>query len=413
MHRFAPYESAPHLAIACSGGADSLALTLLAHRWAQQQGGQITAIICDHGLRKESAAEAAATAETLLSHNVDTVILPLRVPQGTRLQERARDVRYAALTGWCRDHAVLHLLTGHQRQDQAETFQMRAARGSGPDGLAGIPALSERAGLRLLRPLLGENKTTLQEWLQAQQVAWIEDSSNSSDAYERNRLRQTGDMKDALAETAMLAASHRAALEQLTACWLANYATLTRYSTAFLRECPAEDAYFMERGLKALLATLSGTSKPLRVEKLQQALQAMRAGAERLTLQGCIIERKPNGWHIYREWQRCETMEIPAGQFHLRWDGRFRLRGQTTQPLTLKALSPDGVMQLRQAGQELPATSLRAAYSLPSLWHLETLQAVPHIGYVVQNQPLQVQNPVCDPVKTLAGPVFYSMTEGQ
>ena len=164
MARFGPFEPKPRLAVAVSGGADSLALALLADRWARAQGGRITAVTVDHALRPEAAAEARQVGRWLKAAKIRHVTLrwtppaPLKkLAGGTRpanLQSAARDARYQLLTGWCRDHAVLHLLLAHHRDDQAETLLLRLARGSGLDGLAAMAPLVERASLRLLRPLL-------------------------------------------------------------------------------------------------------------------------------------------------------------------------------------------------------------------------------------------------------------------
>jgi tRNA(Ile)-lysidine synthase len=193
MASFAPFESRPLLAVAVSGGRDSLALALLAHDWVRTLDGRIVGLIVDHGLRPESSTEASATRELLARHGVAAEILRWRgTKPASGLQEAARTARYRLLLQACRRHGSLHLLTAHHADDQAETVAMRAARQSGPDGLAGMAALVEYRHARLLRPLLPIPRAQLTATLEARAVPWIDDPSNLDSRFERARLRKSG-----------------------------------------------------------------------------------------------------------------------------------------------------------------------------------------------------------------------------
>jgi tRNA(Ile)-lysidine synthase len=193
MAPFAPFENHPVLAVAVSGGRDSLALALLAHDWAQARGGRIVGLIVDHGLRAEAAHEAEATRVVLARHGIDAEILRWCDAKPTHgLQEAARSARYRLLFEACRQGDMLHLLVAHHADDQAETVAMRAARGSGADGLAGMAALVEQRHARLLRPLLPVPRARLTATLEALGVAWIDDPSNADPRFERVRVRAAG-----------------------------------------------------------------------------------------------------------------------------------------------------------------------------------------------------------------------------
>jgi tRNA(Ile)-lysidine synthase len=193
MAPFAPFESRPVLAVGVSGGRDSLALALLAHEWAAARGGHVAALIVDHGLRAAAAVEAAVTRDLLSGHGIAADILQWTGVKPTHgLQEAARGARYGLLFDACRERGILHLLVAHHADDQAETVAMRAARGSGPDGLAGMAALVERRHARLLRPLLSVPRARLTATLEARGVAWIDDPSNTDRRFERARLRAGG-----------------------------------------------------------------------------------------------------------------------------------------------------------------------------------------------------------------------------
>src|SRR5262245_50690675 len=125
MAPFQPFEASPVLAVAVSGGRDSLALALLAHEWSSERHGRIIALIVDHGLREESRAEAATTREVLAQHGIEGTVLAWSGSKPrTGLQEAARRARYALLRRECRQRGILHLLLGHHADDQAETVVM-------------------------------------------------------------------------------------------------------------------------------------------------------------------------------------------------------------------------------------------------------------------------------------------------
>jgi tRNA(Ile)-lysidine synthase len=193
MSPFEPFEAQPELGVAVSGGRDSLALAVLAHDWTRQRGGRIVALIVDHGLRPEARDEAAATSVLLERLGIASLVLRWSgAKPSTALQEAAREARYRLLREACRDRGILHLLVAHHADDQAETVAMRAARRSGPDGLAGMAAVVELAEIRLLRPLLAVPQSRLAATLMARGIAWIDDPSNTDPRVERARLRRGG-----------------------------------------------------------------------------------------------------------------------------------------------------------------------------------------------------------------------------
>jgi tRNA(Ile)-lysidine synthase len=193
MAPFAPFETAPVLGVAVSGGRDSLTLALLAQDWALKRQGRVVGLIVDHGLRAASAAEAERTQALLARHGLEGTILVwsgAKPPSG--VQEAARHARYRLLREECRRRGILHLLLAHHADDQAETVAMRKARCSGRDGLAGMAALIEQPEVRLLRPLLAMARARLTATLVARGVQWVDDPSNFDPRFERARLRLAG-----------------------------------------------------------------------------------------------------------------------------------------------------------------------------------------------------------------------------
>jgi len=219
------------VAVAVSGGADSLALLHALRALAGPRGWWLAVVTVDHGLRPGSAADAAFVAD-----HAKTLGLPAQVrtlapadldqhrkagPEGA-----ARAARYGALWPAADELGCRWLATGHTLDDQAETVLLQLLRGAGPDGLAGMTV----RGGRLLRPLLGAHRAETRACCAAIGLEWREDPTNAGDGPLRNRVRQRllplleelrPGATRALARTAALAADERDWLDQLVAATLA------------------------------------------------------------------------------------------------------------------------------------------------------------------------------------------------
>lgn len=226
-----PLDPAEPLAVAVSGGPDSLGLLLLAQA-ACSRG--VRALTVDHGWRPESAAEAAAVARLCAARGIEHATLRWTgaTPAASR-QAAARAARYRLLGDWCRASGVRHLATAHHADDQAETLLMRLARGAGVGGLSAIrPVRRLQGGIILLRPLLGRRKTELAAIVAAAGLTAADDPSNVDPRYDRTRARallareawldpvrlaaaagHLGDAEAALAWTAEVTWAGRAAID--------------------------------------------------------------------------------------------------------------------------------------------------------------------------------------------------------
>lgn len=189
---FAPFTRHACVLLAVSGGPDSTALLLLAHRWRQATGAatDIRVATVDHGLRPAARDEAAAVGVLARELGVPHAILTLPAPlPKARLQEAARHARYEALAAHARAVGATAIATAHTLDDQAETVLFRLLRGSGLAGLAGMADDRPLGELRLLRPLLGWPKAALIEECRRAGVAFAEDPSNRDPRFARTRLR--------------------------------------------------------------------------------------------------------------------------------------------------------------------------------------------------------------------------------
>jgi len=199
-------EATERIALAVSGGPDSMAMLALG---AAAYPGHVVAATVDHGLRPESAGEAAMVARWCAGAGVPHETLRIAGPPGAgdNVQSWARRERYALLRRWAVDSGAIALATAHHADDQAETFLMRAARGAGLSGLAAVRARQEievrtsvgkdeahflfwYASLLLVRPLLGWRHRELVALAQEMDLPFVEDPSNDDDRFDRTRFRR-------------------------------------------------------------------------------------------------------------------------------------------------------------------------------------------------------------------------------
>jgi tRNA(Ile)-lysidine synthase len=387
MEGFPPLAS--KIAIAVSGGPDSMALVLCVKRWAQRP---FTALIVEHGLRPESAAEAETVKDNLQKMDIRSDILPWKhEPVLTRVHEKAREARYALLLEACRRVGAGDLLLAHHADDQAETILMRLAKGSGIDGLAGIPSQNTREGIRLLRPFLSLPKERLLATCDAAHVAYVADSSNASEKYARGRLRkilplleEEGLTVDSLLKLGARATSAKDALDSAAKEFMVLAAKTEdggslRLDRAALRTVPREIAL---RALSAGLRYVHPTSYPPEHAALSSLLDVILGaeGESTRTLYGCLASVAEKGITLLREPADIhDVLPLPSGATVL-WDGRWLVTSKNQVPAaTVRALGIQPHEDLDNLAPELrhkiPQGRIRAG--LPAIWKEDRLLAIP------------------------------------
>lgn len=322
------------LGIAVSGGGDSIALLLLLRDWADARGRAIAAVTVDHGLRPAAAAEAQAVARLCAARGIphDTLRWTGWDHRGN-LQDQARAARRRLIGDWARGRGIAAVALGHTLDDQAETFLLRLARGSGVDGLGAMRAVVPSGEILLLRPMLGLRRAALRDWLRAEGIAWSDDPSNEDPRFDRVRARAAltplatlGLGPERLAATAAAMNRARAALETLTGdlarrCLDPLPAGDLRLDPAPLAAAPLD---LRLRLLAGALTWVSGAIYRPRLARLETALAAIETGAlgQGITLHGCVLRPRRDGLVLRREPARVAP-PVPVAQGA--WDGRWRL----------------------------------------------------------------------------------------
>jgi tRNA(Ile)-lysidine synthase len=335
---FSPVRHEPAIALAVSGGADSLALMLLAKQWADRltPAPRLQVYSLDHDLRPEAAGEVA-----MVLANADALGVPatgLRW-EGTKpsagLQEAARLARYGLIGEAMAKDGISILLTAHHRQDQAETVLMRMAHGSGIEGLKGMAALAEVEGVRVFRPLLDIDPAALKSVVEQAGLTPAEDPSNSDLHYERVRWRQ---IMPALAQLGLDAAALSTfaermgeadqAIGQMAEQCFAELVRLDGFGSARIELLPfnALSPAVSTRLLNRVLNIVGGRQKPRALGQVERLREAICSGTlpKSITVLGCVVRIKDDAIAIAREPGRSappDAILLPRSQ--IVWDERF------------------------------------------------------------------------------------------
>lgn len=335
MRAVGPFELVPRLAVGVSGGPDSLALALLAAEWVGARHGSLIALIVDHGLRPEAAAEAGLTRAWLHARGIAGVILRWDgAKPTTAIPARARAARYRLLLDWCRRMGVVHLLLGHHACDQTETVLMRLFGGSGIEGLAGILPVRYTPFTRVVRPLLAVDPARMRATLTARGQEWLEDPTNANQAYTRARIRlalaalpAANTIRDDLTRLQASATQAAARLDAAVEQSFARCCEIDRLGFAWVDEealaaVPEEIAW---RLLARLLCGIGGSAWPpaTRSVRALRARLLTRVGQPSGSLGRCRLVRRDRRLLVCRERRHLPPAVPVDGGETMLWDGRF------------------------------------------------------------------------------------------
>ncbi|SMX40198.1 tRNA lysidine(34) synthetase TilS [Maliponia aquimaris] len=398
------------IALAVSGGGDSMAMLYLAHNWTRVWGVRLWVVTVDHGLRPESAAEATMVAEECAALGWPHATLRWHWDGTGNKMDAARRARLALIDRW--RGGIDAVLMAHTLDDVAETFLLRLARGSGVDGLAAMaaerrvfpdtevdgeitgacpPSDPDRAkGFRLLRPCLDMARADLRHYLRTLHGRWVEDPSNDDPAYARVRVRRAQELlsglgldNTTLAATARRMARARDSLRQQAWQVWQEIGQEGRAGVAptgeLLMDRTGFEAAGRETQLRLLAAALqwiaSDAYRP-RAEPLEALLDRLLGGGGG-TLLGCEARMERAQLRVFRELKAVQDLATPMGI----WDTRWRVSAQAfhdMEGVEVRTLGDAGWQQVAEKPAGAPPHA--SARSLPALWQGDTLLACDALG---------------------------------
>ena len=371
------------LGVAVSGGSDSMALLNMAHGWSAAQGVALGAATVDHGLRPEAEAEARRVADTCDRLGVPHDILRWSPDVTGNLQHAARHARYDLLAGWSKAQALDAVALGHTADDQAETFLMRLARGSGVDGLSQMRDDWVDRGVRWLRPILSAERDALRGWLQDRGHGWVDDPSNDDPRFDRVRVRQAmqdlaklGLDRSRLVETARHMREARSALSYFaheTAVRIARVeGGAVLFDAVAFRQLPAETRH---RLLAHALMFVSSTVYRPRFDALCALETDVLSGTAR-TLQGCLVTLHKDVIEVVREYEAVHNQRAESDAL---WDGRWRL--ESAQPIENAWIAALGQGISDCPNWRASGLSRQTVLASPAVWTKAGLIAAPLAEY--------------------------------
>lgn len=373
----APFD----IGIAVSGGGDSMALLHLVAQLAPETGARVHAVTIDHGLRPESADEARMVAQFCEGLGIAHVVRRWQGPAPTgNLMDQARKARRDLIADWAQAQGIGHVFLGHTADDQAETFLMTLARRSGIDGLAGLRPEWIEEDIHWHRPLLGQGREALRDYLRGAGVVWVDDPSNENDRFARVRARKALRCLAPLglhADDIAAAASHLAMARQVIVGavhdWTVRHVTSGAgalfFSPDALAEAPVE---LRRRLLISVLRWIGGTSYPPREADLERLIAGLLSGRD-ATLGG-VRFRHTKGQIVASREPRAAMGSVPVAQI---WDHRWRVTGPAEPGMTIAALGAEGLRKCPGWRDHGPRDALIVS---PAVWQSGTLIAAPLAG---------------------------------
>ena len=348
------------VAVAVSGGGDSLALLLAADGWARRAGRPLLALTVDHRLQAASAVwtERCAARAAALGAGFRALAWEGEKPD-RGLPAAAREARHRLLAQAARAAGARVILVGHTADDVLEARAMRRAGGSTPEPRewGPSPAWPEGRCLFLLRPLLGARRADIRRWLAARGERWIEDPANDDPRYARTRARR------ASPDPRLAAPPPPPQPRALAAACRMDAAGVLAIARAGLRAAGAGEAAAFTA--MASLCAAGGRRPPDRARAARLAGRLAADGPVTATLAGARIEADANDVRFLREPGEAargglKPLALAAGETAV-WDGRFEVEG----PAEVRALAGQSSRLSKPDRQRLAAFPAKARAGLP------------------------------------------------
>ena len=190
LNKLTLFEKQPHVAVAVSGGPDSMALVYLINKWIDKKNGKLTALIFNHRIRNYSNEEANEVQTTLTKMKINSCVINAKKNHVIKKNmSQARANRFNGLLSFCKKNNILHLFLGHHFDDNLETFLIRRLNGSNLEGLGSMSLVTYINRVQILRPFLKINKKSIVNFNNKNKINFINDPSNEDINFTRVKVR--------------------------------------------------------------------------------------------------------------------------------------------------------------------------------------------------------------------------------
>ena len=381
------------IAIAFSGGGDSLALMLAAHDFAGRTGRRLVALHVDHGLQPLSAAWADQAETAAARLGVPMIRLAWTGPKpSSGLPAAARGARHRLIAEACRTLGAAVALIGHTLDDQLENALMRGA--GVPVGAlrewTPSPVWPEGRGLFLCRPLLAVRRADLRAWLAAEGLSWLDDPANADLRYARVRARQ------ALAEGADCVPVARPDLRSLKDLWRVTAWGGVVVDRPGLMSAAPDQALRLLQLAAACASGVQGLARPGRARGVMARLTGDKAFT--VSLCGARIAADVDWMTFEREAGEMERgglepIAIEAGQTRV-WDGRFEIAAGKAD-VRVEALRGHAARLDAQDRAAMLGVCVSARPALPVFRPLDDDRAAPRLALDGARAHIDFNGPSC------------------
>lgn len=333
------------IAVAVSGGSDSLCLALLLKEWSKYSKANITALIVNHNIRNNMEEEIRYVASILIKYGINYEILDVSSPinKHTSIQKNARKARYESLVNYCKTNSIAYLATGHQFNDLIETVYMRQQRNENIWGNAGISYIKNLREVLLFRPVLFFTKAALQNTLKKLNQGWVDDPSNCNNKFERVKVRDYLKSVNNIEVNSIKQINkfreNRIALEEDCLKFFINNIHISRFGVVEVNVCKLLHLkQTLTIVILRLLITFCNNNKYYmpKISKIKTLLSQLKESVKnnniKATIGGClfIVQNKQTGVSllIIRESQniKCKKQLLDNKYNELKWDNRFVIK---------------------------------------------------------------------------------------
>lgn len=397
---FAAGAISSNIALAVSGGSDSIAMLFLASEWAKNSGIKLYIFSVNHGLRDEACQEVeyVENLSKKLGHNFFSFRWNNPPNNKVAIQEKAREMRYDLMTKKCHELSINTLFTAHHFDDLLENYLIRKRKKSSILGLSAADKFFYN-NIQVLRPLKSFYKYELVDFLKKNNITWFEDKTNSSDAYERNRVRKyIGNLSDmqkkSLEQEFKDICKQAKNLNNKLIILMAESVKFNNlgFSVVNLQHFKNEKNIDILIYILNYVLTIIGGKKELpRYRNVKNIIEKIIQGKPiDNSLHGCILKKKKGEeLFIFREIAAISDDILELENKSKNWDKRFNIRFSLPkkEKIFITKLNLDDYKQIKS---EINFDYLKkisnnshklVLFSLPVIKNIEKVIAIPHISY--------------------------------